>query len=212
MGAAVITGYVLGRFHKAKWALGLAAIAGGKRLAASNKDGAGGAVAKLAESAGLGQLTGDLGGKLIEAGRNAAVTAASRKIESVTGNLHERSASLRGESPSGADSPDAEDSSDDEDSAYAEDSPGGKDSADAEDSADNGADDAEPDRESEDRPRAKRPARESARRPARNDGERRPARSRSEDGSKASRPPRRRPADSEKRERSGSGRGRGGNR
>jgi hypothetical protein len=206
MGAAVITGYVLGRFHKAKWALGLAAVAGGKRLAGSRQDGAGGAVSKLAESAGLGELTGDLRGKLIEAGRNAAVTAASRKIESVTGGLHERSASLRGESPSGEDSPDAEDSAD------AGDSPGARDSAAAEDSGDIGADDSEPDREPEDRPRAMRPAREGGRRPARNDSERRPARSRSEDGSKASRPPRRRPADSEKRERSGSGRVRGGNR
>jgi hypothetical protein len=196
MGAAVITGYVLGRFHKAKWLLALAAVAGGKRLAGSQQDGAGGAVAKLAESAGLGQLTGDLRGKLVEAGKNAAVTAASRKIDAVTGSLQERSASLRGESPSGADSADAE----------------AEDAGDAEDSGDSGADEAEADREPRDRPRAKRPERERARRPARNGSERRPARSQSEGDGQTSRPPRRRPADPEKRERSGSDRGRGGSR
>lgn len=201
LGTAVITGYVLGRFHKTKWALGLAAIAGGKRLAGGRQDGAAGPAARLAESAGLGQLTGDLSGRLIEAGKTAAVTAASRKIDAVTGSLHDRSASLRGAAPPHADPADAPDPED----ADAPD-PEGSAAPSPEGSA---ADGAEPDRERGSRPRARRPARQGAGRPAGTGGERRPARGDS-DSKAASRPARRRPADSTARKRPASARERGG--
>ncbi len=203
LGTAVITGYVLGRFHKTKWALALAAVAGGKRLAGGRQDGAAGPAARLAESAGLGQLTGDLSGRLIEAGKTAAVTAASRKIDAVTGSLHDRSASLRGAAPPDADSADAPDPED-------ADTPDPED-ADTPSSEDSAADGAAPDRERESRPRASRPARQGAGRPAGTGRERRPARPRGDGDSKAaSRPARRRPADSTARKRSASGRERGG--
>ena len=182
LGAAVVTGYLLGRFHKMKWALAIAAAAGGKRLAGKQGNVVGQAT-EMAKSAGLDQLTGNLRGRLVEAGKAAAVSAVSSKIDSFSEGLRSRSESLRGDGPPGRHADDAEDSSD-------------------------GAEDEEPEdrEEPEERPAGrKRPA---GRRPARGDGGDRPPRRRSEDGNREpARPARRRSSDGDKPRASGSRRG-----
>jgi hypothetical protein len=187
LGAAVVTGYLLGRFHKMKWAMAIAAAAGGKRLVGKQGNVAGQAT-EMAKSAGLDHLTGDLRGRLVEAGKAAAVSAVSSRIDSFSEGLHSRSESLRGNGRPGRDADDAKESSDtdDEEPEDREDEP--------------------EDREDEERPAArKRPA---GARPARGDGRDRPPRRRGEDGGReAARPARRRSADGNERRPSGSKRG-----
>jgi hypothetical protein len=181
LGAAVVTGYLLGRYHKTKWALAIAAAAGGKRLVGKQGNVVGQAT-EMAKSAGLDQLTGDLRGRLVEAGKAAAVSAVSSRIDSFSEGLHSRSESLRGDGRPGRDAEDAEESSDT-------------------------ADDEEPeDREDEERPAGRK--RPDGRRPARGDGRDRPPRRRSEDGGReAARPARRRSAEGDERRASSSKRG-----
>jgi hypothetical protein len=167
LGAAVVTGYVLGRFHKMKWALAIAAIAGGKRLAGKQGNPLGQA-SELAKSVGLEQLTGDLRGRLVEAGKAAAVSAVSSKIDSVSEGLRSRSDSLRGDGQGGREAGDDE-------------------PADAAD----GADGEEPEERDRERPAGR--GRPGGRRPASgNGGDRRPRR-RAQDGDRE--PARRRSAD-----------------
>jgi hypothetical protein len=179
LGAAVVTGYLLGRFHKMKWALVIAAAAGGKRLAGKQGNVLGQAT-EMAKSAGLDHLTGDLRGRLVEAGKAAAVSAVSSRIDSVSEGLHARSESLLG---------------------------GGRPGGDAEDAEESDAGDEQPeDREDEERPAGRK--RPEGRRPARGGGGDRPPRRRGEDGSRESaRPARRRSSDGDQRQASGSKRG-----
>lgn len=87
---AMGAGYLLGRKHRMRLALMLGAAAATGRLPSSP--------AELLErglgSAGVGKA-GDLGGRLAEVGKAAAVTVASSQIDSLTDRLHSRAESLR---------------------------------------------------------------------------------------------------------------------
>jgi hypothetical protein len=191
LGAAVVTGYLLGRFHKMKWALAIAAAAGGKRLA-GKQGGVVGQATEVAKSAGLDQLTGDLRGRLVEAGKAAAVSAVSSKIDSFSEGLHSRSESMRAGAPGGqADDAEESDGADDEEPE------------DREEPQDH---DVPEDREDEQRPAARKRA--AGRQPARDDGGDRPPRRRGDDGSREpARPARRRSSDGDRPRASGSRRG-----
>jgi hypothetical protein len=95
VGLAVAAGYLLGRFHKMKWALGLAALGVGKRLAGSKGDVLRQGAKLVSSSPEVSNLTGDLRGRLVEAGKSAATAAVSRKINSLSDTLRERSDALR---------------------------------------------------------------------------------------------------------------------
>jgi hypothetical protein len=94
IGVAVAAGYVLGRMRKLKWAVALGTMAGRKKLAGQQS-----ALlskgAKLLGSSELGPVTQDLRGRLLEAGKAAAVTAVSGKINSLSDSLQQRSQTLR---------------------------------------------------------------------------------------------------------------------
>jgi hypothetical protein len=93
---AVAAGYVLGRFKKLRMAVmvGSAMANDNVRNAALNyvKKGSGGLVPT---SAG-GTLTQQIGSKLLDAGKAAAVSAAASRVDSFSDRLASRSESLRG--------------------------------------------------------------------------------------------------------------------
>jgi hypothetical protein len=96
VGLAVAAGYVLGRYHKGKWALALAAMGAGKRL-----PGPQGAILDqgkklLSSSPVVGHLTQEVRDQLAGAGRSALTSAASRRIESFSDALRERTEQMRG--------------------------------------------------------------------------------------------------------------------
>jgi hypothetical protein len=101
LGLAVTAGYLLGRFHKMKWALALAAWAGRGQL----PSGTGGLIQQgakvLASSPEITKLTEEMRGRLIDAGKAAAVTAVSNKIDSLSEGLRERSDAMRAASAAG---------------------------------------------------------------------------------------------------------------
>ena len=101
LGLALAAGYLLGRFHKMKWALGLAALAGGRRL----PGGPGGLVQQgaklLTSSPEVTKLTDEMKGRLVDAGKAAAVAAVSSKINSLGEGLRERSDAMRDVSAGG---------------------------------------------------------------------------------------------------------------
>jgi hypothetical protein len=102
LGLAVTAGYLLGRFHKMKWALGLAALAGRGQL----PSGAGGLVQQgaklLTSSPEFTKLTEEMKGRLVDAGKAAAVAAVSSKIDSLSEGLRERSEGMRAARAGGA--------------------------------------------------------------------------------------------------------------
>jgi hypothetical protein len=101
LGLAVTAGYVLGRFHKLKWALAVGALAGRGRL----PGGAGGLLQQgaklLTSSPEFTKLTEEMRGRLVEAGKAAAVAAASSRIDSLSEGLRERTDAMRSASPAG---------------------------------------------------------------------------------------------------------------
>jgi hypothetical protein len=96
VGLALTAGYVLGRSHKVKWALAVAALAGRGRL----PGGSGGLLqhgAKLLTSSPeLTKLTDEMRGRLVDAGKAAAVAAVSSKINSLSDELRERTDAMHG--------------------------------------------------------------------------------------------------------------------
>jgi hypothetical protein len=112
LGLAVAAGYLLGRFHKMKWALGLAALAGGRRL----PSGPGALVQQgaklLTSSPELTKLTDEMKGRLVDAGKAAAVAAVSSKINSLSDGLRERSDAMRDVSAGGTGGAEAGDGED----------------------------------------------------------------------------------------------------
>src|ERR1700749_5008279 len=101
LGLAVTAGYLLGTFHKMKWALAVAAMAGRGRL----PGGSGGLLPQgakaLSSSPELAQLTDEVKGRLGEACKAAAVAAVSSKINSLSDGLRERSDAMRATGPGG---------------------------------------------------------------------------------------------------------------
>jgi hypothetical protein len=95
LGLAVTVGYFLGRFHKMKWALAAAALAGRGQL----PSGPGGLVQQgaklLTSSPEFTKLTDEMKGRLVEAGKAAAVAAVSSKIDSLSEGLRGRSEAMR---------------------------------------------------------------------------------------------------------------------
>jgi hypothetical protein len=107
---AVTGGYLLGRFHKARWALTLAGAVAGRQLRANSKDGASDAL----KSTQMGKLAQTVRGQLGEAGKALAVAAAARRMDALSDRLAERTEALRGGSGSSSDA-DAEDAEAQED-------------------------------------------------------------------------------------------------
>ena len=101
LGLAVTAGYLLGRFHKVKWALAFAAFAGRGRL----PGGSGGLLQQgaklLTSSPELTKLTDEMKGRLVDAGKAAAVAAVSSKINSLSDDLRERTEAMHAASASG---------------------------------------------------------------------------------------------------------------
>lgn len=101
VGLALTAGYVLGRLHKMKWALAVAALAGRGRL----PGGSGGllqqGVKLLTSSPELTKLTEEMRGQLVEAGKAAAVAAVSSKINSLSDDLRDRTDAMRAASAGG---------------------------------------------------------------------------------------------------------------
>lgn len=113
VGLAVAAGYVLGRYHKGKWALALAAMGAGKKL-----PGPQGAILEqgkklLGSTPVVGHLTEEVRGQLVEAGRTAVMAAASRRIDSFSDALRDRSELMRGTEGNRADRDEPEDEPDD---------------------------------------------------------------------------------------------------
>lgn len=91
VGLAFTGGYLMGRNHKMRLALTLAGVAAGRRLMSGRSPAEPGQV----KSSELGKLTKDVRGQLVEAGRSAAVTAASQRIDALSDRLEARATSLR---------------------------------------------------------------------------------------------------------------------
>jgi hypothetical protein len=148
---AVAAGYVLGRFKK----LRLAVMAGSALTNDSVRNAALGYVKKGSGrfgSTSAGQtLTQQVGAKLVDAGKAAALAAAASRVDSISDRLAARSSSLRGteteEAPEGEAEPTDESESDDEeptDEAEVEDEPTSEaDELEPEDEAEDTAEDAE---------------------------------------------------------------------
>ena len=95
IGLAVTAGYVLGRFHKMKWALALAAMGARKRLGGTQGELLRQGTKLLGSPPELSKLTEDMRGRLVEAGKAAAVASVTKRIDSLSDNLRERSDVLR---------------------------------------------------------------------------------------------------------------------
>lgn len=94
MALAVAAGYYLGRRRKLRWALSVAAAGATKRLTGRHagllQQGT-----KLLANPEVKALADTVRGRLVEAGRAAAVSAASSRIDALTDRLQERTESLR---------------------------------------------------------------------------------------------------------------------
>lgn len=88
-------GYLFGRGHKVGLALTLAGMAAGRRLASGHLPGG---MQELASSE-----IGRLRGQLVSAGRSAALSAASHRMDALSDRLEQRASSLRpnGHGPDG---------------------------------------------------------------------------------------------------------------
>ncbi|MFI0817639.1 hypothetical protein ACH4TX_14220 [Streptomyces sp. NPDC021098] len=95
-------GYLFGRGHKVGLALTLAGMAAGRRLASGNLPGG---IQDLASSE-----IGRLRGQLVSAGRSAALSAASHRMDALSDRLEHRAESLRpnGHGPDGHEADDEE--------------------------------------------------------------------------------------------------------
>ncbi|MFI6710191.1 hypothetical protein ACIBF7_27405 [Nonomuraea sp. NPDC050478] len=93
---AVLAGYCLGRRRKLRTAAALAAAGLAGRASCGNGGPLAQGVKALGSTPELQQLTERLRGELVEAGKTAVMTAASRQIDSLSQRLQERAGSLGG--------------------------------------------------------------------------------------------------------------------
>ena len=108
--AAVGAGYLLGRWHKARWALALAGMVAGKKISTNPKA----VLEQLMEaSPQLQDLADNVRGELADAGKKAAVAAAGNRLGGITERLRERTDALRNGAESHSD--EAEEDEPDED-------------------------------------------------------------------------------------------------
>jgi hypothetical protein len=77
-------GYLLGRTQKLRWALTLAAAAAGGRLGKNPGQLVQRGMDSVGKSAGADNVAGGVSGRLLEAGRSAAASVVTRRIESLT--------------------------------------------------------------------------------------------------------------------------------
>ncbi|MGW3565154.1 hypothetical protein ACWDSL_14910 [Streptomyces sp. NPDC000941] len=90
--ALVFTGgYLVGRTHKMRWAITLAGLTAGRRLLSGGDVADGG----QAKSPGLGRLGQELRGELMAAGRSAAISTISNRMNSMSDALGEWALALR---------------------------------------------------------------------------------------------------------------------
>ncbi|WP_271215590.1 hypothetical protein [Streptosporangium carneum] len=92
---AVGAGYLLGRHHKLRMALALAAAGATGRLGAGGSDLLQQGLKVLGASPELEKITESIRGELLDVGKAAIKAAASRQVDSLTSKLHERAESLR---------------------------------------------------------------------------------------------------------------------
>jgi hypothetical protein len=105
--AGVTAGYLLGRFRKLKLAIIVGSAIANKRIVGS---GLSSGLNKLSEASG----GGGIGGKLLEAGKGAALATASHRIEALSDRMAERSEALRGGEPDEEAEPEDEEAEDEE--------------------------------------------------------------------------------------------------
>ncbi|AQW48091.1 hypothetical protein ACIQPP_34990 [Streptomyces violaceusniger] len=87
---AFVSGYLFGRGHRGTLVLGLAGLAAGKRLSGISPPGA-----QALKSSELGKLGQEIGSRLVSAGREAAMSAASSRIDALSDRLEHRATALR---------------------------------------------------------------------------------------------------------------------
>ncbi|WP_262701266.1 MULTISPECIES: hypothetical protein [Streptomyces] len=88
---AFVSGYLFGRGHRGTLVLGLAGLAAGKRLSSGISPPG----AQQLKSSELGRLGQDIGSRLVSAGREAAMSAASNRMDALSDRLERRAATLR---------------------------------------------------------------------------------------------------------------------
>ncbi|MFT9472238.1 hypothetical protein [Streptomyces sp. 11-1-2] len=87
---AFVSGYLFGRGHRGTLVLGLAGLAAGKRLSGISPPGA-----QALKSSELGKLGQEIGSRLVSVGREAAMSAASSRIDALSDRLEHRATALR---------------------------------------------------------------------------------------------------------------------
>ncbi|GAA1672263.1 hypothetical protein [Streptomyces yatensis] len=88
---AFVSGYLFGRGHRGTLVLGLAGLAAGKRLSSGISPPG----AQQLKSSEFGKLGQEIGGRLVTAGREAAMSAASRRMDALSDRLEQRASTLR---------------------------------------------------------------------------------------------------------------------
>ncbi|BBJ39014.1 hypothetical protein SSPO_017320 [Streptomyces antimycoticus] len=88
---AFVSGYLFGRGHKGTLILGLAGLAAGKRLSSGISPPG----AEQLKSSEFGKLGQEIGGRLVTVGREAAMSAASRRMDALSDRLEQRASTLR---------------------------------------------------------------------------------------------------------------------
>ncbi|MFD8332663.1 hypothetical protein ACFV42_08360 [Streptomyces solisilvae] len=88
---AFVSGYLFGRGHRGALVLGLAGLAAGKRLTSGFSPPG----AQQLKSSELGRLGQDIGNRLVSAGREAALSAASNRMDALSDRLERRAETLR---------------------------------------------------------------------------------------------------------------------
>jgi hypothetical protein len=94
MALAATAAYPLGRYHKLRWALMLAAFAATGRLESPGRFALRG-VKELANSPELSELTDAVRGQLLDAARSAAMSAVTSSVGSLTDRLNDQTEALR---------------------------------------------------------------------------------------------------------------------
>lgn len=126
MALGVAGGYFLGRTKKMKLALMLGGMAAGRRLGGPGELLSQGSKL-LSSSPELTRLVDEVRGRLVEAGKGAAVAVATRQVEALTDRVGKRVESLAGAVPRRGSADDTADTADDtadeepEDERYTED-------------------------------------------------------------------------------------------
>ncbi|GAA3355406.1 hypothetical protein GCM10017744_017820 [Streptomyces antimycoticus] len=87
---AFVSGYLFGRGHRGTLVLGLAGLAAGKRLSGISPPGV-----QALKSSELGKLGQEIGSRLVSVGREAAMSAASSRIDALSDRLEHRASALR---------------------------------------------------------------------------------------------------------------------